>query len=73
MENVAKIREIEGKEEGVMRDVYDGELYKRIQQIFPGVFTYNFSTDGAPTNPNSSLKSFWPCEMILRPWINQIT
>ena len=33
--------------------------------MFPGVLTYNFGTDGAPTNPNSSIKSFWPSEVIL--------
>ena len=53
-----------------MRDVYDGELYKRIQQIFSGVLTYNFGTNGAPTNPNSSIKSFWPCEMATK-WLRK--
>lgn len=66
LDNLAKIRQnLDNKNDNVMRDVYDGELYKSIQQKQPGVLTYNFSTDGAPTNPNSSKKSFWPCQMII--------
>lgn len=64
--NIVKIRENESnKVDNVMRDVYDGELYKDIQRKYPGVLSFNFSMDVAPTNTNSSLKSFWPCEMII--------
>lgn len=59
-----KLRENDSTE---IRDVYDGLLYKNLQEKYSDVshlVTLNFSTDGAPVC-NSGKKSFWPLQVIL--------
>lgn len=49
---------------GMIRDVYDSESYRAIQQKSPGCLTYSFSADGAPLC-KSHPRSMWPLQLHL--------
>ncbi|CAD6230410.1 GSCOCG00012179001-RA-CDS [Cotesia congregata] len=46
------------RNDGVIHDIYDGQLYKAVQKLSPGALTYNVNTDGAPLT-KSSKRSMW--------------
>lgn len=50
--------------DGVINDIYDGQLYKAVQQFSPGALTYNVNTDGAPLT-KSSKRCMWPIQLHL--------
>lgn len=50
--------------DGVIHDIYDGQLYKAVQKLSPGALTYNVNTDGAPLT-KSSKRSMWPIQLHL--------
>lgn len=63
------IRDVKERDNGSgnIRDVYDGELYKKAQRKYSDashLVTLNCSTDGAPLC-NSANKSFWPTQLII--------
>lgn len=51
-------------DDGVIRDIFDGELYKNMQKHHPRTLTLNIATDGAPLYKSSS-RSFWPIQLYI--------
>ncbi|XP_074109088.1 uncharacterized protein LOC141533894 [Cotesia typhae] len=50
------------RNDGVINDIYDSQLYKAVQKLSPGALTYNVNTDGAPLT-KSSKRSMWPIQL----------
>lgn len=61
LKNLQIIKSNDKKNNNNIRDVYDSELYKKLQYEFPGILTLNFNTDGAPAFKKSRT-SFWPIQ-----------
>lgn len=66
LKNLRNVRTEVGSS-GIIHDVYDGLLYKKLLSETPKesqLITYVFNTDGAPLF-NSSKRAFWPILIIL--------
>lgn len=61
LENIKKSNSEEDMNEGIIGDVWDGELWKIAQMNNPGTVTYNINADGA-TYTVSGNTNLWPAQ-----------
>lgn len=62
IQNLSKIKI--NRNSGCITDIYDTELYRKLQSKLPGTLTFNCNTDGAPVFKHTK-KSFWPIQLYI--------